>query len=74
MKIAEIIQGTLNKVVGVNKDLMLFRTEYGCKRCAIGFVLNTVVKDAQLVTMPKVIIPDGAEGPKAVVVAKLMHH
>ena len=59
MKIAEIIQGTINKVVGVNKDLMLFRTEYGCKRCAIGY-------DA------KVIIPDGAEGPKAVVIVKLI--
>ena len=37
MKITEIIQGTLNKVVGVNKDLMIFRTDYGCKRCAIGY-------------------------------------
>ena len=37
MKITEIIQGTLNKVVGLNKDLMTFRTDYGCKRCAIGY-------------------------------------
>jgi hypothetical protein len=37
MKILQIISGTINNIVGRNKDLMFFRTEYGCKRCAIGY-------------------------------------
>lgn len=37
MKIINIIAGTFNNIVGRNKDLMFFRTEYGCKRCAIGY-------------------------------------
>lgn len=40
MKILQIIEGTINIVIGRNKDLMFFRTEYGCKRCAIGYDKN----------------------------------